>query len=128
MPQRGGKQRIGAEAVDELHRLGVFEEVDPPGLLQEEIARHQRAVHQRPGIIGKAGIQPRNQCAEIDLEQTEHRQQRGKAPTRLFVGGVGRMMRQAAQYPHAAREDEAGNGQMRGKAILRDIRAVDEAR
>ena len=36
-------------------------------------------------------------------------------------------MRQPAQYPNAARKDEAGDGQMCGKAILRDIRAVNEA-
>ncbi|OAE37536.1 hypothetical protein A7J57_08105 [Agrobacterium tumefaciens] len=113
--------------MDELNRLRIFEKVDPPRLLQEKIARHQRAIHQRPGIVGKAGIQPCHQRAEINLEKTENRQQGRKAPARLFIGGIRRMVRQSAQNPHATRKDKAGDRQMRGETILRDIGAVDEA-
>src|SRR5690606_40327669 len=57
----------------DLHRLRVLEQVDPPRLLQEQAARNKRAVHQRPGIVGKPGIKPGHQRPEIDLEHDEDR-------------------------------------------------------
>ena len=59
--------------MDELHGLRVLEEVAPGRIDDEEIAGDERAVHQRPGVVGKAAVEAGDQPAEIDLERARAR-------------------------------------------------------
>ncbi len=127
VPECGGKQRIGAHSVDKLHRFRVLEEIDPPGVLDEEITRDERTIHQRPCVIGKTGIEAGNECAEIDLHETEHRQKGRKAPALALMRCFWRMIGKTAQYPHAASKNQAGDRQMRREPVLGHVRAVDQA-
>ncbi len=119
--QRQRKQHVGADPVDELHGLRVLEDIDPPGVLQEKIGRDPRAIHQRPGIVAEARIEPGNQRAEIDLEQA-HDCDDGGHPTRTIrrrriIG----MRTKAALDPHAGGEDQTGDDEVGRQPVLTDF-------
>ena len=74
MNQSQCEKHVGAAAMDELHCLRVLKQVDPPWVLHEEVRRDDRAIHQRPRIIGKASVETCHQCTQVDLEQREKSQ------------------------------------------------------
>ena len=58
----------------ELHGLGVLEEIAPGRIDDQQVAGHDRPVHQRPGVVAHAAVEPGDQAAEIDLDQHQHQQ------------------------------------------------------
>ncbi len=79
LPDRRDKYEISEEPVHELHSLGVFEEIVPDRLDREEIARDDRAVHQRPRIVGEPCVKAGDQRPEINLDEDEEHEPAGKA-------------------------------------------------
>ena len=127
VPERQDEQGVGAEPVDELHGLGIFEQVAPGRLDDKQIARYRLTVHQRPGVVAQPRIQPGDQPAEKYLAKHGEQEKAGE-----FLGEpVGRRLavrRQAARHHHDRGEDTAGQRQVDGKPVLADVDAVDEAR
>ena len=131
MQQRDRKDRISQQAVIELHGENVLEEIAPQRRIEKEPrgVRHQRAVDQRPGVVGVAGAQSGHQRAEIDLRQHEH-QKRERAGANAARQREGR--RRALVHPprreHERHIDQAGEKKMRRQPVLRDFHAIGEAR
>src|SRR5690606_40194501 len=106
--------------VDELHRLRILEEVDPPRVLDEKIAGDDGAVHQGPGIVAHARMEAGNQRAEIDLHETEDSHKNGSGLAKPGRRPVAAVRREPTHDPDAGRTDQAGDGEMHGETELRD--------
>ena len=124
--QRKANSDVGTDAVDELHRLRVLEEIDPGRLLDEEVAGHDGAIHQRPGIVAQAGIEPGDQRAEIDLEQGDAGDDASQSLRAFRRRRIVGMRRKTAPDPDAGDEDQAGNDEMGCKPVLADLGAVGQ--
>ena len=62
-------------AVDELHRQRVLEQVAPARLrCRRGRSGIERAVHQRPGVVAHAGVEPGDEGAGHDLQEDQHQQ------------------------------------------------------
>jgi len=57
-PDKDGEQRhrIGQHAMLELHRQRILEDIEPGRLHDAQVIGDELAIHQRPGIVRKAGI------------------------------------------------------------------------
>ena len=58
-----GEAQQRENAVIELNRGDVLEEIAPPGLELPVARGNEPSVHQREGILGKAGIEPGDEAA-----------------------------------------------------------------
>src|SRR6266511_1413560 len=67
------QEQIGNHAMGELHREMIVEQVNPPRLQKEQVlaAWDQCTVDEGPGIVDKAGLEPRYQAAERDLQDQQ---------------------------------------------------------
>jgi hypothetical protein len=125
---RDEPQRIGGEAVIELHRERVLEEIAPQRRFEEQAraVRHEGPVDQRPGVVDETGAQARDQRAEIDLREHE-REQRQRSRPDARGNGNRRTLREPLRGPQDDAEDGAGKREMECEAVLRHADAVREA-
>ena len=72
-PERAGVEHddVGDGAVDELHGERVLEQVLPPRVHGAEPVGNERAIHQRPGVVAHARIEPGDERPCPDLEDDE---------------------------------------------------------
>ena len=85
------------------------------GSQQAEPARHEAAVHQRPGVVGQPGVVPGDEAAERDLHEGEDDQQ----PCRRAGARRDRLAHGAAE-PHE-RDDERGEEQAGERQVQRQL-------
>ena len=77
----------------ELHGQRVLEQVQIPGLHGAEAVRDEPAVHQRPGVVGGAGLQAGDEGTEQDLHEHEQHDRRCPADIRADRAAAGRPSR-----------------------------------
>src|SRR5580692_4567162 len=113
------EDKISDHAVIKLHRQNVLEKIPPYRRFEEQTAgsRYQRAVNQRPGVVGVAGAQPRDQSTKVDLRQHENK----KTQRRRSGGGAGGKCWWIWATPRRPNErdiDNASEGEVRRQPIL----------
>ena len=128
VPERGEHQRVGDEAMVELHGHRVLEQVQIPGLHGAEAVRDEPAVHQRPGVVGGARLQAGDERAEQDLHEHEQHDRRraARAAGRAAARGLPRSSSDSATQMQRA-EDQDREAQMQRQPVLADVDAVGEA-
>ena len=75
--EREHDDEIGDEAMVELRRRHVVDDRGGPRRQAEQALGQQLAAHQRPGVVGEAGAQARDQRAEPELNEDQRRERSG---------------------------------------------------
>jgi hypothetical protein len=124
---RDEHEEIADYPMIELDGERVVEEIAPQRLVEEQLRtrRDERAVDQRPGGVNEPRAHACDKRAEVDLQQNEGDQRdrgRPNAARRLH----GRPRRQALRRPHQRHIDRAGERQMRGEPVMRDVDALGQ--
>ena len=127
MPADKACQHIGDHAMVKLHGQMTFKEIEPERLHIKQTGGNEIAVHKRPIRIGFTGIDTRDQRPKQRLHQHRNNDNRSNdglfAETTAFGCAAPIIQRQ----PKRGSEDNQGQPQMHGKAILADIDPLSEA-
>ncbi len=123
VPCGKAREHIGDEPVVELHRHRVLEQVDVPGLGDEEAARHDLSVHERPRVVGETCLHAGDERAEFDLEEGEPEQKHAAAGA-IRCGPRLPILVELQRRPDQRTEDDEGEPQVQRQPVLRDGHAL----
>ena len=122
--EQGQRQRqIGRQAVLELNQSDIVDEIGGPGFLEEQLGarREEMAVHQRPSVVGVAGVQAGDETAEADLRQDQNQQRPGLETKAAGVRAerVAVIGREADRGPDRGGESQRGEQKLERQGPLR---------